>query len=53
LNEGTILTLVLDSSRYHHANLLKPWLLEHGQTIQFFFLPPYSPELNTIELVWK
>lgn len=51
--EGTILTLVLDNSRYHHANLLKPWLLEHSQRIQLLFLPPYSPELNPIERVWK
>jgi transposase len=45
--------IILDNSRYHHAKLLQPWLEKHSDEIQLDFLPPYSPELNPIERVWK
>ena len=45
--------IILDNARYHHATLLKPWLHKNQKKIQFLFLPPYSPELNPIERVWK
>jgi transposase len=45
--------VVLDNARYHHAVLLKPWLHIKRQRIRLLFLPPYSPELNPIERVWK
>lgn len=45
--------LILDNATYHHASALKPWLTEHKQFISLDFLPPYSPELNGIERVWK
>ena len=48
-----VIHLILDNSRYHHAKLLKPWLNEHRGDIVLDFLPPYSPELNPIERVWK
>lgn len=45
--------LVLDNARYHHAKLLKPWLEEMDDVLELFFLPPYSPDLNAIEMFWK
>lgn len=45
--------VILDNSKYHHAKLLRPWVDEHKDDIVFDFLPPYSPELNPIERVWK
>jgi transposase len=48
-----IIHLILDNSRYHHAKLLEPWLDEHKKEIALDFLPPYSPQLNPIERVWK
>ena len=48
-----VLLLILDNSRYHHAKMLHPWLEEHKNEIQLLFLPPYSPDLNSIERVWK
>ena len=45
--------LIVDNAKYHHAILLKPWLEENKRKIELFFLPPYSPELNPVELVWK
>jgi transposase len=47
------LIVILDNARYHHALLLKPWLHKNRQRISLLFLPPYSPELNPIERVWK
>jgi transposase len=45
--------VILDNSGYHHAKLLGPWIRKHRRDIVFDFLPPYSPELNPIERVWK
>jgi len=50
---GKLMVLVLDNARWHHAKLIQPWLFKHHHVIQLDFLPPYSPELNTIERVWK
>lgn len=48
-----VIHIILDNSRYHHAKLLEPWIKKHRYDIVFDFLPPYSPELNPIERVWK
>lgn len=48
-----VLLLVLDNSRYHHAKMFDPWLEEHENEIKLLYLPPYSPDLNPIERVWK
>ena len=45
--------LILDNSRYHHARILESWREEYKDHVVFDFLPPYSPELNPIERVWK
>lgn len=45
--------LIVDNARWHHAKMLHPWLKEHRRELQLDFLPPYSPELNAIERVWK
>lgn len=46
--------VVLDNYAVHHAAAVKaaiPALAESGVT--FCYLPPYSPELNLIEPVWR
>jgi transposase len=43
--------MVLDNVRYHHAKKLKSWL-EKKSKFEFFFLPPYSPDLNAVERAW-
>jgi transposase len=45
--------VILDNAKYHHANLLKPFLRKHRKELKLEFLPSYSPELNPIERVWK
>lgn len=50
---GRRIVLVLDNARYHHAILLRDWLRRHKDILVLLFLPPYSPDLNPIERVWK
>jgi transposase len=45
--------VIVDNARWHHANALQPWLHDHRDRIRLDFLPPYSPELNPVERVWK
>ena len=47
------MVVVLDNARYHHARLIQPWLKIKRNVLQLLFLPPYSPELNPVEPVWK
>jgi transposase len=45
--------LIADNARYHHASLHKEWRDNCSERFRIEFLPPYSPELNPIERVWK
>jgi len=45
--------IVLDNARYHHARLLHPFLRKYRRMLSLLFLPPYSPQLASIERVWK
>lgn len=50
--EGKIF-LVVDRARYHTSHETALWLMDHKDRIELFFLPPYSPDLNPDEWVWK
>jgi transposase len=52
-SRGRLIVVILDNARYHHAILLKPFLKKYRKRLRLEFLPPYSPELNPIERVWK
>jgi transposase len=45
------ISIVLDNARYQHCNFIKELATELGITL--LFLPPYSPNLNLIERLWK
>lgn len=45
--------MVLDNARIHHAKLVQSFLVENNNRLQLEFLPPYSPDLNIIEGLWK
>jgi transposase len=45
--------VITDNARYHHSKLHADWRDEHNPDFQLHFLPPYSPQLNPIERVWK
>jgi len=49
LPQGSV--LVLDNARIHHRASLQMALEAAGHTL--LFLPPYSPDLNPIELLWS
>ena len=51
--KGRKMIVVLDNARYHHAKMLAPWLKKHRKQLRLDFLPPYSPDLNPTERVWK
>jgi len=45
--------VLLDNARYHHAKIHNDWRSACKDRFTLDFLPPYSPELNPIERVWK
>jgi transposase len=45
--------IVLDNARIHHAKMVKEFLRQEGESFHLIFLPPYSPQLNPIERLWK
>ena len=50
---GKKVMVISDNARYHHAKLHKQWRQGCSSKFELLFLPPYSPELNPIERVWK
>jgi transposase len=51
LGLGVPITVVLDNARYQRCNLVREHAASLG--IELLFLPPYSPNLNLIERLWK
>jgi transposase len=50
---GRRVIVIIDNAKYHHAKLHAGWRQEQQGRFSLDFLPPYSPELNPIERVWK
>jgi transposase len=42
-----------DDARYYYAKELKTWINYNYPEVKQIFLPPYSPNLNLIERLWK
>ena len=53
IRTGRPVVVITDNARYHHARLHKKWREDHKKDFMLDYLPPYSPELNPIERVWK
>ena len=51
LNAGIPITLVLDNARYQKCKLV--WQVAEELNIELLYIPPYSPNLNLIERLWK
>jgi transposase len=49
--KGMPIAIVLDNARYQHCFVVKTVAKSLG--IHLLFLPPYSPNLNIIERLWK
>ena len=43
--------MILDNFRSHHAKQTEACAAECG--IELVYLPPYSPDLNPLEFIWK
>lgn len=50
---GRRVVVIADNAQYHHSRLHRPWREKVSRKFALDFLPPYSPELNPIERVWK
>jgi transposase len=50
---GRKIVVIADNARFHHATLHQQWRETKQDKFDLSFLPPYSPELNPIERVWK
>jgi transposase len=50
---GRKIVVISDKAKWHHARLHQPWREQVAADFALHFLPPYSPELNPIERVWK
>lgn len=47
-----VIHVILDQARYHTCKELKEWLVINPR-VRLHYLPPYSPNLNSIEPCWK
>ncbi len=43
--------IILDNFKSHHSKYILDYAEKHD--IILIFLPPYSPDLNPIEFIWK
>jgi transposase len=50
---GRRVVVITDNAKYHHGKLHQQWRRDHEPEFLLHFLPPYSPQLNPIERVWK
>ena len=50
---GRRAVVIADNARYHHAKLHADWRNIQAPRFVLDFLPPYSPDLNPIERLWK
>ena len=50
---GRRVVVIIDNAKYHHAKLHAAWRAEQEPDFTLSYLPPYSPDLNPIERVWK
>lgn len=45
--------VIADNAKFHHATLHQEWRVNREPHFTLDFLPPYSPELNPTERIWK
>ena len=50
---GRQVVMIVDNAKYHHSKIHADWRIDSEPQFALHFLPPYSPELNPIERVWK
>lgn len=53
LHRTAPILLVWDGARWHKSQEVKQWLVKNPGVVELMHFPPYSPELNPQEKVWK
>jgi len=53
MHSGHRVVAISDNACYHRARIHAEWRQQQQSAFALDFLPPYSPELNPIERVWK
>ena len=51
--DGKKFVMIIDNARPHHAKKVTTYVAENISNLEFLFLPPYSPDLNPAENIWK
>jgi transposase len=51
--QGRRVVVIADNAKFHHATLHQAWRTGRERSFALDYLPPYSPELNPAERVWK
>ncbi|NUQ23822.1 MAG: IS630 family transposase [Saprospiraceae bacterium] len=49
---GKVIFNICDNAPYYHSKIIREWLVDHPWC-QIIYLPPYAPNLNLIERLWK
>jgi len=50
-NPGKRIMIILDNFSSHRSQMVRDFSAQNG--IELIFLPPYSPDLNPIEQIWR
>jgi len=50
---GRRMVVISDNATYHKSPPVHSFLTQHSSVLRLLYLPPYSPDLNPIERVWK
>jgi len=49
--KAAVIHIICDNAKYYRSKLVREYL--HDSRIRLVFLPPYAPNLNLIERLWK
>jgi len=47
------IALILDNASSHKSKIVKEFVESVNDRLELIYLPPYSPDLNPVERVWK
>jgi hypothetical protein len=51
--KGRRMVVISDNASYHKSPPVRAFLTQCDSRLELLYLPPYSPDLNPIERVWK
>jgi transposase len=45
--------LIIDNASYHKSKMIRDFIAKHSKRLTVHYLPPYSPDYNPIEGLWR